>query len=41
MVSGRDARGVRIATHIANCAACREDTEGLLAALREIEGDKE
>lgn len=22
-------------THIANCTACREDTEGLLAALRE------
>ena len=21
-------------THMANCAACREDTEGLLAALR-------
>ena len=21
-------------THIANCTACREDTEGLLAALR-------
>jgi hypothetical protein len=24
-------------THIANCTACREDTEGLLAALREEE----
>jgi len=25
-------------THIGNCAACREDTEGLLAALEETEG---
>jgi hypothetical protein len=24
-------------THVQNCPACREDTEGLLAALREIE----
>jgi hypothetical protein len=24
-------------THIRNCAACREDTEGLLAALDELE----
>jgi hypothetical protein len=24
-------------THLANCAACREDTEGLLAALRDEE----
>jgi hypothetical protein len=24
--------------HIRNCAACREDTEGLLAALDELEG---
>jgi hypothetical protein len=24
-------------THIANCVACHEDTEGLLAALRELE----
>jgi hypothetical protein len=24
-------------THIANCTACREDTESLLAALREQE----
>lgn len=23
-------------THIGNCAACREDTEALLAALKEI-----
>ncbi len=23
--------------HIRNCAACREDTEGLLAALEELE----
>ena len=23
--------------HIGNCAACREDTEGLLAALKEME----
>lgn len=26
-------------THISNCAACREDTEGLLAALRTLEED--
>jgi len=26
-------------THIANCAACREDTEGLLAALKQLEED--
>jgi hypothetical protein len=25
-------------THIRNCAACREDTEGLLAAMRDLEG---
>lgn len=24
-----------VAAHIENCAACREDTEGLLAALRD------
>lgn len=24
-------------THIRNCAACREDTEGLLAALNDLE----
>lgn len=24
--------------HIRNCAACREDAEGLLAALEELEG---
>ena len=23
-----------VVAHVANCAACREDTEGLLAALR-------
>jgi len=27
-------------THIGNCAACREDTEGLLAALRGQEGEE-
>lgn len=27
-------------THIANCIACREDTESLLAALREQEKTK-
>jgi hypothetical protein len=43
VLGGRDAAREfpEITTHIANCAACREDTEGLLAALREIEGDKE
>ncbi|MEO8140504.1 MAG: hypothetical protein ABI742_12700 [Gemmatimonadota bacterium] len=25
------------ANHIRNCAACREDTEGLLAALKDLE----
>jgi hypothetical protein len=28
-------------THLQNCVACREDTEGLLAALRELENDDE
>jgi hypothetical protein len=27
-------------THVANCAACREDTESLLALLREEIRDK-
>jgi hypothetical protein len=42
VLSGRDAAREfpEIETHIANCAACREDTEGLLAALREIEEEK-
>lgn len=26
-------------THISNCAACREDTEGLLAVLTQLEED--
>ena len=26
-------------THMSNCAACREDMEGLLAALREQPGE--
>ena len=37
--SGADV-GLRYAdflTHIRNCAACREDTEGLLAALNDLE----
>ncbi|MEO8634680.1 MAG: hypothetical protein ABI587_05320 [Gemmatimonadales bacterium] len=25
-------------THVRNCAACREDTDGLLAALDDLEG---
>lgn len=39
VLSGRDAAREfpEIVTHIANCAACREDTEGLLAALRQLE----
>jgi hypothetical protein len=43
VLSGRDvAREFPdIVTHIANCAACREDTEGLLAALRQLEEEKE
>jgi hypothetical protein len=30
-----DARWAGFLSHLANCAACREDAEGLLAALRE------
>lgn len=30
-------RFVEFRTHMSNCTACREDTEGLLAALREHE----
>ena len=30
-------RFAEFVTHIGNCAACREDTEGLLAALEETE----
>ncbi len=26
-------------THISNCAACREDAEGLLAVLKQLEED--
>lgn len=26
-----------VVTHLRNCSACREDAEGLLAALRELE----
>lgn len=29
-------RFTRVATHLRNCSACREDTEGLVAALRVI-----
>ncbi len=38
VLSGRDAAQEfpDVATHIANCDACREDTEGLLAALRHL-----
>jgi hypothetical protein len=31
------ARYAGFVTHIQNCAACREDTEGLLAALNDLE----
>jgi hypothetical protein len=43
VLSGRDAAREfpEITAHIANCAACREDTEGLLAALRQLERDPE
>lgn len=43
VLSGRDAAREfpDLVTHIANCAACREDAEGLLAALRQLEGDAE
>ena len=33
-----EARYADFVTHIRNCAACREDTEGLLAALGDLEG---
>ena len=32
-----DARYPEFVAHIRNCAACREDTEGLLAALDELQ----
>ena len=43
MLNGRDAAREfpDVVTHIANCAACREDAEGLLAVLRQLEGDPE
>jgi hypothetical protein len=28
-----------LVTHIANCTACREDTEGMLAAVRLLDED--
>jgi hypothetical protein len=31
-------RFAELVTHIGNCVACREDTEGMLAALQELEG---
>ena len=42
-LSGQDAarKFPEIATHIANCADCREDAEGLLAALKQLEGNPE
>lgn len=30
-------RYAEVLTHLQNCAACREDAEGLLAALQDIE----
>ena len=43
VLSGRDAAREfpDIVTHIANCAACREDAEGLLAALRQLDQQQE
>ena len=43
VLGGRDAAREfpDLVTHIANCSACREDTEGLLAALRQLEGGTE
>ena len=43
VLSGRDAAREfpGLVTHIANCVACREDAEGLLAALRQLEGGTE
>jgi hypothetical protein len=32
-------RFAQFLTHIRNCAACREDTEGLVAILEELERD--
>jgi hypothetical protein len=41
VLSGRDAAREfpDVVTHIANCPACREDAEGLLAALKRLEDD--
>jgi hypothetical protein len=33
---GIETRFAELVTHAANCDACREDTEGLLAAVREL-----
>lgn len=30
-----------LCTHLRNCAACREDAEGLLLALEQLEGDQD
>ena len=35
-----DDRFAEFVAHLANCAACREDTEALLAALRELRNDE-
>lgn len=39
LLRGEDvaSRYPEIATHIQNCRACREDTEGLLAILQELD----
>jgi hypothetical protein len=34
------ARYEEFLTHMSNCAACREDMEGLLAALQEPRGER-
>jgi hypothetical protein len=35
--ASRSVRFSEIVTHLCNCAACREDAEGLLAALERLE----
>ena len=35
-----DARFTEFRSHLANCAACREDTDALLAALRDLRNNE-
>ena len=35
-----DARFTEFRSHLANCTACREDTDALLAALRDLRNEE-